>query len=542
MKVSGILLFILISSGFCAPRCAATVYHSNGTAQSVQFIHNHQAQNGDTITIPAGTFSWAGTVRLTKAIILKGQTIRNDDGTSIDYTIIRDNVPLAANGALIDLRAPGGQRVTGITFVQGRTQVQSNGVIGVRGTRPTRIDHCVFDHVYRSPMISVGDYNYGVIDHCTMRNPIGNQGIAHFSMGSQSNDHGDTPWTKPAGYGGPEFFFVEDNLSYGGMDLTLGSKVVVRHNKFVYANMSSHGTGRTWHDGRGARAVEIYNNEFRLAQGYHALTGSNDGGAVVHDNKIIPLDGGVNGIALGEYRMIARFGPPFYGASGANAWDYNATEPDGTHIDGHPPYLFASGTISSASGSTITDSTKNWTANQWRGYSVSRPSDRISAVITSNTNNTLSIGQWLDQGFAAGDTYEIHKVVRALDQPGLGKQSGTMNRNNPRWMQQENEPCYSWVNTDQNNNPVNFTQASGGESILVGRDYFNNTPMPGYTPYTYPHPLTTSLSPPQPRAGAKLGSRYHFYKKEKNEVKKVRRKKWGKAKENLANEMAQPDQ
>jgi hypothetical protein len=40
----------------------------------------------------------------------------------------------------------------------------------------------------------------------------------------------------------------------------------------------------------------------------------------------------------------------------------------------------------------------------------------------------------------------------------------------------------------------------------------------------------------------KVGSRHHFYKKEKNEAKKARRKKWGHAKENLANEMTQPDQ
>jgi hypothetical protein len=548
--ISSVLTALLFAAAGTAAQPTATpsgrTWQSEGSAADVQRVHDRQASDGDTIVIPKGTFSWTGPVSLTKAIILKGQTIRNDDGTSIDNTIIQDNIPLSVNGGLIQLNAPGGQRVTGITFVQGRTQMRSNGIIGVRGTTPTRIDHCVFDHVYFSPMINVSDYNYGVIDHCTKRNPIRNEGLAHFRMGWQSGTHGDPPWMLPAGYGGPDFFFVEDNLSYGGIDCTLGSKVVVRHNKFVYANMASHGTGRTWHDGRAARAVEIYNNEFRLARDYHALVGSNGGGAVVHDNKIVPLDGGVNGIDLGNYRMIANLGSPFYGASGANAWDYNATEADGTHVDGHPPYLFASGTVSSASGSTITDSTKNWTANQWRSYSVSRPSDRISAAITSNTNNTLSINQRQNQrqnqGFAAGNTYEIHKVVRALDQPGLGKQSGTMNRNNPRWMQQENEPCYSWNNTDQNNNPVNFRQWSGGESILVGRDYFNDTPMPGYTPYTYPHPLTTSLAPPQPTAGVKVGSRHHFYKKEKNEAKKGRRRKWGHAKENLENEMPQPDQ
>src|SRR4030095_415766 len=174
---------------------------------------------------------------------------------------------------------------------------------------------------------------------------------------------------------------------------------------------------------------------------------------------------------------------------------------------------------------TVTDSTKNWSWNQWRGYSIRRRSDGATAVISANTKNRLWIKQWHSQGFAVGNTYEIHKAIQVLDQPGLGAQTGTMNRNNPRWMQQASEPCYSWNNKDQNNNLVNFIAAIGGTTLVEGRDYFNNTPMPGYTPYVYPHPLITSLAPPQPRAGVTLDS----------QQKKARRKKWGHAKENLAN-------
>ena len=35
---------------------------------------------------------------------------------------------------------------------------------------------------------------------------------------------------------------------------------------------------------------------------------------------------------------------------------------------------------------------------------------------------------------------------------------------------------------------INMKPASPG--IIEGRDYFSDTPLPGYTPYTYPHPLT----------------------------------------------------
>ena len=92
MNVSGkILLFILVFSGFSALRCGATVYHSDGSAASVQGLHN-AVLNGDTITLPAGTFTWASGVNITKAITLRG--------AGVGVTIIRDAVQ---NGQLISI-------------------------------------------------------------------------------------------------------------------------------------------------------------------------------------------------------------------------------------------------------------------------------------------------------------------------------------------------------------------------------------------------------------------------------------------------------
>jgi len=34
---------------------------------------------------------------------------------------------------------------------------------------------------------------------------------------------------------------------------------------------------------------------------------------------------------------------------------------------------------------------------------------------------------------------------------------------------------------------VNFSRQTGAQTILPGRDFFNDTSMPGYAPYTYPH-------------------------------------------------------
>jgi len=59
------------------------------------------------------------------------------------------------------------------------------------------------------------------------------------------------------------------------------------------------------------------------------------------------------------------------------------------------------------------------------------------------------------------------------------------------WPPQALEPIYSWNNTI---NGSNINIGSYGEPTLKeGRDYYNSTPMPGYTPYTYPHPLIKGL-------------------------------------------------
>jgi hypothetical protein len=69
---SATAFMVTVLSGFFALRCEATVYHSNGSAVNVQALHN-AARNGDKITLPAGAFTWATPVKISKAIKLQGQ-------------------------------------------------------------------------------------------------------------------------------------------------------------------------------------------------------------------------------------------------------------------------------------------------------------------------------------------------------------------------------------------------------------------------------------------------------------------------------------
>jgi MYXO-CTERM domain-containing protein len=76
-----------------------------------------------------------------------------------------------------------------------------------------------------------------------------------------------------------------------------------------------------------------------------------------------------------------------------------------------------------------------------------------------------------------------------LDQVGRG--AGTLLSGYPpvpaAWPSEQIEPVYSWGNTF---NGATGVLIQGSVHVQASRDYFDNTPMPGYVPYPYPHPLT----------------------------------------------------
>src|SRR5262245_8010741 len=166
MKAWGIFVSIVILSGFSGPRCYATVYHSDGSAASVQALQN-AALNGDTITLPAGLFTWATGVTISKGITLQGAgsgstTLQRAGGFSGSFVSIQNfsqDVPV---------------RVTGIRF---NSSVGQNGNLysiyvsgpygGTWGLTKLRIDNCYF---YGGERVLYFHYRVnGVVDHNTFQ-------------------------------------------------------------------------------------------------------------------------------------------------------------------------------------------------------------------------------------------------------------------------------------------------------------------------------------------------------------------------------------
>ena len=495
MKVSGILLFIFILSGFSGPRCGATVYHSNGTAESVRFFHDNQAQNGDTITLPAGIFAWTTKVTISKAITLQG--------AGVGSTIVKDAVQ---SGQLIHWSLVAGlpSRLTGIEFQDGgrlTTADAPGGILRVDGSNTNgssfRWDHCKWNDLNG---YSVFDTVIGVIDHNSFVKTHRRYTI--YVYGSRWNGqgiYGDGSWAAPTGFGSSQFLFIENNTFtnndpvYFGLitDALAGARFVLRYNAIYNGYPTDHGTesgGRI----RGSRAMEVYNNTYTGTNMANFAGGSRSSRVLFHHNTISgywdhPI------FTLGNWRNFYPF-TPWGGADGTNAWDVN-----------EPTVFFTGTATSNSSGTSVTVSGANWAQNQWAGYTIRRTSNNCNsntitfAWINSNTSNTIS---YTDNGgyftpslaFCAGDTFEIRKVDHAIDQPG--RAGGSLITGDPPirpagWSQ-ATEPCYSW-----NNGQARF---SAGPGVRADVHYFDNTPMPGYAPYVYPHPLVTAQPNAAPSA------------------------------------------
>src|SRR5262245_65025271 len=141
LSIAAGLSFLAASTSF------GTVWPSDGSDANVQAIHDTNAHDGDTITLPAGTFIWTVGVNLTKGITVAGQTTITGAGTATctadDQTIIIDEKLRGTPGLLLKATIPAGKsfRLTGITFRRGPVNIVGNdgGIrVGSKGGLVTR--------------------------------------------------------------------------------------------------------------------------------------------------------------------------------------------------------------------------------------------------------------------------------------------------------------------------------------------------------------------------------------------------------------------
>ena len=491
------------------------------------------AREGDTVIIPPGEASWTSPLVITKGITLKGATsIDGPARTAVvdDKTVILDDVPRpnrvrpspkqqqdlpqkhtafgtrpSSRGqdygaprripgiVVVELKPNQSFRLTGLTFKYGSvTQRQDKALLCIKGTCPSvRVDHCHFDQLYDNPFVMTHGQIYGVVDHCVFdeRPRVLTFQVYHDGWGGHT--HGNGSWSDSAYFGSEKFLFIEDNTFRNangyqsvGIDAYGGGRYVARHNYLVDTPVGGHGTESSGRF-RGVRATEVYDNTcmWNLVDPRGQLRS----GTMLEFNNVWTgkEDRRSKSTRLTCYRQFRPF-PLWGGANGDNRLDSN---------DSHG--LYASGKHTGGNGSaTLVVANAGWKDNQWVGYSVTNTTQRLkskigavfhpSSYVVANTIDTITFARDESFGganitFNTGDSYEIYKLLAALDQPGRGK-GDLLNDRDPvvtgSWPHQELEPVYAWGNTYNHLRQLDL--ASPFPTIQENRDFYNQkTPFDG---------------------------------------------------------------
>lgn len=480
----GLLLLIAVASveaqrrllSFRIRRPAAASCDRTAASASLANVQTqvNAATNGQTVCVPGGSASWAGSLTWTG----KGLTLR---GAGIGVTTI--TVPSTTR--IIALEASGAyaiNRITGFTFDGGNITQDSNEAIIIidavgDGYRSLRVDHNTFSNIGKR---AVWGYMNGydvswVVDHNTFSVPGSNSaqsitieggrnvGGALDSSGTSVNH----VFTRAYNIGLDRGLFVEDNAfdfastnNDASMEGYLGAKYVYRHNTVTNVYLATnHGTDSGGGE-RGMASIEIYENTQNVTANLSRIANWRGGTGMIWGNASTTSGAGSysGNLQTQIYRSCTSYAP--YGiCDGSSAWDENTSGQQGyACLDSAGHYFGAFGAQSGASQ-----------LKPMYGWLNTLNGSRIDIAID---NNPQSVG-----GCTRGDVF--HTIL----------------------------------NRDLYNQGASFTGATGvGVGLLSARPstctpnvgYWatdtrtfyqcssTNTWTTYYTPYTYPHPLTAT--------------------------------------------------
>jgi hypothetical protein len=396
-----LLAFVLICLGQSAwsYTVSGTTYTTNGSESDVQAACNAAPDNGTvTVLIPNGTYSWTGTLTITKSLTLAG--------ASSTGVIIHNNL---ASGDMIDATssANGNINIYWLDLQQIANNAFGTGaILGSDRTEPSKYTVLIHDCIFNAG--TIGSYSIicranGIIiwndDFPTIT------GI-YFTCGK----YGPTSsWNTPDSYGSEDTTglansYVENCTFEAGSQYLLNiddnARVVFRNNVTQDCSVGSHGQESSPY---GCREWEIYNNTF------HVTTGN------PYNLQCWFMDRGGAGVIWGNSMDLIQF------KSGIQFCVFSVN------------------------------------SSQQIPLQTSWPAAR-------------QVGQ----GWSASSSSTYGNPVVAGD--GIG---------------QVTSGIYIWNNTGTATQDPGFLSVDGSYAVPYvqpGRDYFT-TAKPGYTPYTYPHPL-----------------------------------------------------
>ncbi len=428
---------------------------------------------GGTVTVPAGDSTWTSVLAIPKALTITGAGA----GQSIIRKATSDMITYSNNITA---------NLSGFTFVNSANSTSAR-ILVLRG-----LNNIVHDCVFQGTVTKVvaiitsggtgNPHPTGVIYNCTF---IGSRTDTQGDLSSgDPNGFGRRIWAdldSVVAFGSANNIFYEDctftlPLGWTGniMDAEYGGHYVLRYCTLYNGGAFNHGI--TSNTERGTRMVEIYHNTFIHEPTHPAPQDPpmrfRGGAAVIWSNTVEGTWSTASNLDIMLDNELLRYGN--------NIGDGNTAVPNGT------------GTHTGVSGAlTLTDATKSWTTNAYVGWTVyDTGAGGGMGTITANTATTVTAvltgGAW--NFWVPDEPYKITNGYPLRDQIGRGKDASFWVWNAPGPVQ-ANQPVYLWDNDHEGGAVAVGTANNGAGWIQAGRDYINNTPLPGYTPYPYPHPL-----------------------------------------------------
>lgn len=349
-----IILFFFLAclSCVCLNALAAEIFATGGTKEELASAIN-QAQNGDTIIIPAGSYEFRGTLGITKGVNIIGAGLGN---TIIHREPADDSVDKhSLSDIMLNFKTFNEKlRVSGITFIgySNHSTVLDTG-IRIANSKDFRIDHCRFQDIGNSGVL-INDYfpkgfppsaslpySRGVVDHCEFIDcfkPV----VDNYGYGV-CVEHGNVFLTS-AMPGCEDAVFIEDCFFSGERHAVANgcaARYVLRNSHIINNKNNHHAIDAHGYPyGPGSQWIEVYNNLVEkpdpIKPGvFNSGVLMRGGAGVIHDNTF--RDYGVYSMVLRPEGGVVDEKNPTYPYTGIHhdvyIWDNN--------FDGQPvgPYI-----------------------------------------------------------------------------------------------------------------------------------------------------------------------------------------------------------
>lgn len=530
-RMQKLMLLALLTGVFGPIASGQTINAASCNASDVQAALNSVTADGTTVNIPAGSCTWTSTVTYNQAFstVIQGQTVVTFTGTpgtsgysatATDNTKINTTIADQTGNPTLVINTAAGKtfRLTGISIIAGSasgSDAAYAGEIGLSGrSTSVRMDHNHFvanTENNGEHFIQTGNVN-GVIDHNFFD---ASPGVNVFFQMWETPDYnkigeayGNGSWTAAENFGTSQFMFAEANFYQNGTfayDCFAGGRFVFRYNTLGnYTRMQYHGLTPDYH--RGCRAYEVYGNSARFVPSPStASTCGSGGNQLCYFFALFDLEGGTgmlwNNSSLGYGSLINGYVP----RTNSNTYPENAT-PNGWGYCGTQQTGVASvwDQNASSNGHACLD-----------GIGRGKGDLLTGNVFPNIINSAFGTEQWPRQALVPVYVWGNAFTPVTNTSPSLWAASDdvtTENRDYYLSLPNQNEAATfngtAGIGCGPSTGIGCASAVAQPATCTTGTAYWNvssqtldictstNNWTASYTPYTYPHPLTSGSSNP----------------------------------------------